>query len=198
MFTGIVQGVGTVRRDRAARRRRDHRVRHGRRARSPTSRLGGSIAVSGVCLTATPLDARASPPTSRAKRCRSRRSAAGRRQPREPRDGAAGRDRPRRSLGHRPRRRRRRTWSRATTTRARCAWNWVPPELARYIARKGSVCSTASASPSTESRAIASPSTSFRTRWGHDARRPRPATRVNLEVDIIARYVERMLEAPAC
>jgi riboflavin synthase len=74
----------------------------------------------------------------------------------------------------------------------------VPPELARYVARKGSIC--VDGVSLTVNGAVGSrfdvnlvPHTLEMTILGGY----RPGTRVNLEVDVIARYVERMREADA-
>jgi riboflavin synthase len=72
----------------------------------------------------------------------------------------------------------------------------VPTELARYIARKGSVCVdgvslTVNAATANRFDVSLVPHTLSVTVLGGY----RPGTRVNLEVDIIARYLERMLEA---
>ena len=141
MFTGIVQGVGTVRAieprggdvtlvfDTGGVSLADVETRrqHRRERRLPD----GHAARRGD----------ASRPTCRARRCRSRRSATGRRQPGQPGEGAARRAGARRPLRHR-----------ATSTASgevvarhddarsvRMEFE-VPPELARYVARKGSIC----------------------------------------------------------
>jgi riboflavin synthase len=72
----------------------------------------------------------------------------------------------------------------------------VPAELARYIARKGSVCVDGVSLTVNKVSGIRFdvnlvPHTLEVTVTGGY----RPGTRVNLEVDIIARYLERMLEA---
>ena len=67
MFTGIVQGVGTVRAIEPRGGDVTIVIDTGRVALDGVE-PGGSIAVSGVCLTATRLDAAASRPTSRARR----------------------------------------------------------------------------------------------------------------------------------
>ncbi len=72
----------------------------------------------------------------------------------------------------------------------------VPPELARYVARKGSICVdgvslTVNGVSGRRFDVNLVPHTLELTTLGDY----RPGTRVNLEVDIIARYLERMLEA---
>ncbi len=72
----------------------------------------------------------------------------------------------------------------------------VPPDLARYIARKGSVCvdgvslTVNGVSANGFDVNLVPHTLSVTVLDGY-----RPGTRVNLEVDIIARYLERMLEA---
>ncbi len=72
----------------------------------------------------------------------------------------------------------------------------VPAELARYVARKGSICVdgvslTVNGVSGRRFDVNLVPHTLELTTLGDC----RPGTRVNLEVDIIARYLERMLEA---
>ena len=72
----------------------------------------------------------------------------------------------------------------------------VPAELARYVARKGSICVdgvslTVNGVAGRRFDVNLVPHTLEVTTLGGF----RPGTRVNLEVDIIARYLERMLEA---
>ncbi len=72
----------------------------------------------------------------------------------------------------------------------------VPAELARYVARKGSICVdgvslTVNGVAGRRFDVNLVPHTLEVTTLGGY----RPGTRVNLEVDIIARYLERMLEA---
>ena len=72
----------------------------------------------------------------------------------------------------------------------------VPPELGRYIARKGSVCIdgvslTVNGAEGARFDVNLVPHTLAVTVLGDY----RPGTRVNLEVDIIARYVERMMQS---
>jgi riboflavin synthase len=72
----------------------------------------------------------------------------------------------------------------------------VPPELGRYIARKGSVCVdgvslTVNGAEGARFDVNLVPHTLAVTVLGDY----RPGTRVNLEVDIIARYVERMMQS---
>jgi riboflavin synthase len=72
----------------------------------------------------------------------------------------------------------------------------VPPELARYVARKGSICIdgvslTINGAEGDRFDVNLVPHTLEVTTLGA----LQPGSRVNLEVDIIARYVERMLRA---
>ena len=78
----------------------------------------------------------------------------------------------------------------------------APAELARYIARKGSICVdgvslTVNQVQGAEFTLNIVPHTAAQTLIGHY----RPGSRVNLEVDLIARYLERLLlgeaESPA-
>lgn len=74
----------------------------------------------------------------------------------------------------------------------------VPSELARYLARKGSVAVdgvslTVNAADATSFTCAIVPHTLDHTVVGGY----RPGTRVNLEVDLVARYVERLLEGKA-
>lgn len=70
----------------------------------------------------------------------------------------------------------------------------APKELARYIARKGSVCIdgvslTVNGVADSEFEVMIIPHTRAETLFGTY----RPETRVNIEVDMIARYLERLL-----
>ena len=70
----------------------------------------------------------------------------------------------------------------------------APPELARYIAHKGSICVdgvslTVNAVAGADFELNIVPHTLTETIIAHY----RPGTRVNLEVDLIARYLERLL-----
>jgi riboflavin synthase len=72
----------------------------------------------------------------------------------------------------------------------------LPPELARYVARKGSICVdgvslTVNRVEGDAFEAFLIPHTLGATTLGRLA----PGGRVNIEVDLIARYVERMLGA---
>jgi riboflavin synthase len=72
----------------------------------------------------------------------------------------------------------------------------VPPALGHYIARKGSVCLdgvslTVNGAEGNRFDVNLVPHTLEVTTLGDY----RPGTRINLEVDIIARYVERMMRA---
>jgi riboflavin synthase len=74
----------------------------------------------------------------------------------------------------------------------------VPAVLARYLARKGSVAVdgvslTVNAADADSFTCAIVPHTLAHTAFGGY----RPGTRVNLEVDLVARYVERLLEAKA-
>ena len=74
----------------------------------------------------------------------------------------------------------------------------APEELARYIARKGSICIdgvslTINRVQGSEFEVYLIPHTLAVTTLSRLA----PGARVNLEVDLIARYVERLLESSA-
>jgi riboflavin synthase len=71
----------------------------------------------------------------------------------------------------------------------------LPADLARYVARKGSICVdgvslTVNRVEATAFEAFLIPHTLNATTLSRLA----PGARVNLEVDLIARYVERMLD----
>ncbi|MGR8918053.1 MAG: riboflavin synthase [Gammaproteobacteria bacterium] len=73
----------------------------------------------------------------------------------------------------------------------------VPPELARYLAFKGSVCLngvslTVNAADDDSFEVLTIPHTLERTTLGELA----VGEAVNIEVDLIARYIERLLSAP--
>ena len=194
MFTGIVQGVGTVRAIEA--RGGDITVVFDTAGVSLTDvELGGSVAVSGVCLTATGFDA--SSFTADVSRETLSFTTLG--------DAIVG--------------------SRVNLEKALLAGQalgghyvtghvdgvgrlvarhddgrsvrmefQVPPELARYVARKGSICIdgvslTVNGASGDRFDVNLVPHTLEVTTLGDY----RPGTRINLEVDIIARYVERMM-----
>ncbi len=74
----------------------------------------------------------------------------------------------------------------------------APDELARYIAHKGSICIdgtslTVNAVNGAEFDLNIIPQTLAETVFGHY----QPGSRVNLEVDVIARYLERLLQGDA-
>jgi len=74
----------------------------------------------------------------------------------------------------------------------------APDDLARYIAHKGSICVdgtslTVNAVHGAEFDLNIIPQTMAETIFG----RYRPGTRVNLEVDVIARYLERLIQGDA-
>lgn len=195
MFTGIIQGVGTVRR--VEPRGGDVTIEFDT-GDVPLDEIetGGSIAVNGICLTATRHDSRSF--TADASRETLSLTtlgewAAGTRVNIEKAltagqalgghyvtghvDGVA------------------KVVSRYDDGRSVRVEFEVPPELARYIARKGSVCVdgvSLTVNTSTANRFDVNlvPHTLSVTVLGGY----RPGTRVNLEVDIIARYLERMLE----
>ena len=148
MFTGIVTDIGSVieRRGGATTSAASPSRRATTRRRS---RIGASITCAGVCLTvievairasaARVFDVEAAPETLR----RHQRARLAGRHAHQSRAGAAGRRRTRRPHRRRPRRRRRgdrRARGFGETTRFRFR---VPHELARFIAPKGSVASTA-------------------------------------------------------
>jgi riboflavin synthase len=68
----------------------------------------------------------------------------------------------------------------------------VPPELSRYVARKGSILTVNGASGDRFDVNLVPHTLEVTT-----LARLRPGSRVNLEVDIIARYVERMMTTAA-
>jgi riboflavin synthase len=73
----------------------------------------------------------------------------------------------------------------------------VPDPLARYIARKGSICiDGVSLTVNAVERATFAVNLVPHTLDVTILRDYRPGTRVNVEIDIIARYVDRMLTAP--
>jgi riboflavin synthase len=85
-------------------------------------------------------------------------------------------------------------WCRDTTTQDPCGSIQVPEELARYVARKGSICVdgvslTVNGVSGRRFDVNLVPHTLELTILGGY----QPGTRVNLEVDIIARYLERLL-----
>ena len=196
MFTGIVEELGRVRAvapneggarleidaDDGARRREHRRVDrgqrllpHGRRARR---RVLGR------------------------RRGRSRRSARtnlgdlARRRSRQPRAAGAARRPPRRPPRAGPRRRDRRGARprRRSPTGPSSSGSTRPPTCCATSCTRARSPSTASASPSPRCTTTGSRSRSSRTRSRsrRSARAP-PARRVNLEVDLIAKYVERLL-----
>ena len=81
------------------------------------------------------------------------------------------------------------------------SWRFVlraPDELARYIAHKGSICIdgtslTVNAVNGAEFDLNIIPQTMAETIFGQY----KPGTRVNLEVDVIARYLERLIQGDA-
>jgi riboflavin synthase len=75
-------------------------------------------------------------------------------------------------------------------------WLQAPPDLSRYIARKGSVCVdgvslTVNEVEDTRFRVNIVPHTVDHTHMG----RYEAGTRFNLEIDLVARYLERLLSA---
>jgi riboflavin synthase len=86
--------------------------------------------------------------------------------------------------------------SRRSDARATEFWLRVPPELSRYVARKGSVAIdgislTVNEVSGVRCRLTIIPHTLEATIMGEY----RPGRRVNLEVDLVARYIERLLAA---
>ena len=203
MFTGIVEEVGTlvVREDQTG-RRAGCEIR-ARKVLQDVA-LGDSIAVNGVCLTVTARAGR------RLEHRRHGRDAA----PQQPRQGRGQGNRvnleravtaahpARRAHRAGPRRRRR---HRARPRRPATHWEVVrialPAGLARYVVEKGSITvdgvsltvSAVSAADDPEPWFEVSliPTTLRETTLGARA----PGDPVNLEVDVIAKYVERLLEA---
>jgi len=77
---------------------------------------------------------------------------------------------------------------------SRIVWVEVTSSLARYVASKGSICIdgvslTVNEVDGTRARVNIVPHTQEATRFGQY----RPGSRVNIEVDILAKYVERLL-----
>ncbi|MFP4251752.1 MAG: riboflavin synthase [Guyparkeria sp.] len=86
--------------------------------------------------------------------------------------------------------------ARRSEARATEFWLRVPPELARYVAKKGSlaidgVSLTVNEVSGTRCRLTIIPHTLEATIMGEY----RPGRQVNLEVDLMARYLERLLQA---
>jgi riboflavin synthase len=196
MFTGIVQGVGRIRAVEARGGDVTLWIETG-----PVSladvQVGGSIAVSGACLTATQLEAHAfsadvsretlslttlgsattGTPVNIEKALQAGQALGGHYVTGHV-DGVG------------------QVISRHDDARSVRVEFEVPPELARYVARKGSICVDG---VSLTVNGVSGPrfdvnlvphTLELTTLGGY-----RSGTRVNLEVDIIARYLERMLEA---
>ena len=196
MFTGIVQGVGSIR---AVEPRGGDVTLWIDTGPVPLDdvRIGGSIAVSGACLTATQLEDHAfAADVSRETLSLTTLGAA----------AAGARVNIEKALqagqalgghyvtGHVDGVGR--VVSRHDDARSVRVEFEVPPELARYVARKGSICVdgvslTVNGVSGLRFDVNLVPHTLDLTTLGDC----RPGTRVNLEVDIIARYLERMLEA---
>jgi len=196
MFTGIIQGVGSVR----AIEPRDGDVTiviDTGEVSVDDVEVGGSIAVSGVCLTATRLEGRAfaadvsretlslttlgnAAPGARVNLEKALRAgqALGGHYVSGHVDGVG------------------RVVSRHDDARSVRVEFEVPAELARYVARKGSICVdgvslTVNGAVGTRFDVNLVPHTLTMTILGGYQH----GTRVNLEVDLIARYVERLREA---
>jgi riboflavin synthase len=194
MFTGIVQGVGTVR---AIEPRGGDVTLVIDAGQVPLAgvELGGSIAVSGVCLTATRLDGTQF-------------------QADVSRETLSLTTLGERSVGSRVNLEKAllagqalgghyvtghvdgvgRMLSRHDDARSVRMEFEVPAELARYVARKGSICIdgvslTVNGAAGDRFDVNLVPHTLAMTTLGE----LQPGSRVNLEVDIIARYVERMM-----
>jgi riboflavin synthase len=194
MFTGIVQGVGTVR---AIEPRGGDVTLVIDTGQVPLAgvELGGSIAVSGVCLTATRLDGTQF-------------------QADVSRETLSLTTLGERSVGSRVNLEKAllagqalgghyvtghvdgvgRMLSRHDDARSVRMEFEVPAELARYVARKGSICIdgvslTVNGAAGDRFDVNLVPHTLAMTTLGE----LQPGSRVNLEVDIIARYVERMM-----
>jgi riboflavin synthase len=188
MFTGLVQDLGTV------------DAQDGGRLRVRTElarelRLGDSIAVNGVCLTATEVDGDAFAADVMAETLR--RTSLGAAAP----GATVNLELPLRAAdrlgghvvqGH--------VDGTGTVDRveheplARVVWITSPPELLRYIVPKGSVAIdgislTVAALTDTALSVSLIPETVERTTLG----RAEPGAVVNLEVDVLAKYVERLV-----
>ena len=181
-------------RGRGRRVRTAHRGRFGGRARR--LELGASISVDGVCLTvaghgAGSFFADVSGKRSRVQHRRQERCA------RESGAGAARRRQPRRTLGLGPRRWHR-AGSRRYATRARCASSsWRPPRCALLRAQGlGRTRRRESHGQRSAARRSAINLDSAHARGDH-ARQIKPGARVNLEIDLLARYLERLSSMPA-
>jgi len=139
MFTGIVQGIGSVR---GVEPRGGDVTLWIDTGSVPLSdvQAGGSIAVSGACLTAVQLEPHAFAADVSRETLSLTTAASGPRDPRQPGEGADGRPGAGRALRHRSCR-----WSGASgvahdDARSVRVEFEVPEELARYVARKGSIC----------------------------------------------------------
>ncbi len=165
------------------------------------STIGASIACDGVCLTVVATRDRAPRPwfdveVSAETPARTTASAARLEAgpPRQPGTGAAGRRRTGRAHRLGPRRRRGRDRRAAGRGRQHPHERRVPEALARFIAPKGSVALNGTSLTVNEVEGPRFgvnliPHTKDVTTWGD---RPPRATRVNLEIDTLARYVARL------
>ena len=188
MFTGIVEELGTVV------SRDGPKLRIARRPPcSTTSTLGDSIAVNGCCLTVVDFDRGDGLVGGRRVRRDLRPHhlgalAAGR--PGQPRAPGPARGPPRRPPRAGPRRRGRRG-RRSPAPDLRVA---MPPELPRYVVEKGSITvDGVSLTVVDVARRRLHRRAHPAHRRGHHAGRRGPGDPVNLEVDVMAKYVERLL-----
>ena len=156
--------------------------------------LGASLAVDGVCLTVRRGGAARSTPSSGRRRSRAPRSASSRRRAREPRAPAAPRRPARRAHGGRARRRRRAASRRCAARRGRRRDRARAGALLRYVVEKGSIAVDGiSLTVNARRRRDASRCRSSRTRRRRRRWRASSAgERVNLEVDMIGKYVEKL------
>ena len=195
MFTGIIEGVGRL----AARESIGGDVRFTFNVGNlpfDNVQMGESIAINGVCLTVIAFDARSF-------RADASTETLGLTTLGQLGEGAvinpsAPCARPTASAA---------IWSAATSTASAVlsihedarAQRWrfaAPASLRRYIAGRVRSAWTASASPSTKWTMKALKSPSFRTPWPTPPSATGVGSAVNLEIDLVARYVERLISVP--
>ena len=190
MFTGIVEELGHGRvaaTGRSCASRADDRARR-------TSRIGDSIAVNGCCLTVVASGRRAGGrPTSPTRPSPAPTSA---RSPPATRSTSSGRSAWRTASAATSCRATSTPSARSSTRRPTCG-SACPHELLRYVVEKGSITvdgvSLTVVEPLDDGFTVAHHPAHRR---GHHARaRAGPGDRVNLEVDVMAKYVERLLAA---
>ena len=190
MFTGLVADLGTV----AAIDAGDEGVRLSvRTALAPEISEGDSVAVNGVCLTATNIADGAFSADVMNESLRRTASARSRRAARSTWSSRCGRPTGSAATSCRG------TWTASRTSRpredgfARVVTFAAPPELLRYIVEKGSIAvdgvSLTVSAVDEESFAVSLiPETLERTTLGT----AEPGRPVNLEVDVLAKYVEKL------